>query len=432
MLYSALFIPWSASLRYLYNVLIYLSIPFILIRLVWRSWQRPGYGKRWYERFGFIPSPPHEGGIWFHAVSLGETIAAVPLINALLMAQPHLSITVTAMTLTGSDRARALLGDRVHQVYVPYDIPGAVKRFLKRVKPRVAVIMETELWPNLLHYGKAQGVSLMLANGRLSQPSAQGYKRLRYLVQPMLEVFSTIAVQSSEDRDRFYALGAKAKQLVVTGNVKYHITILPELYQQAHQLRKDLGVERPVWIAASTHGGEEALILEAFHQLRERCPHALLVLVPRHPERFEKVTRLCQKQGLEVARRSQRERCTKNIAIYLGDTLGELLLMYGACDVAFVGGSFVPVGGHNVLEAAAFAKPVITGPYTHNFLAVNEQLRAVGALKPVSTVDSLAEAVIFWLNDKQAACEAGWKGQQVVKKNSGALGKHVALIEDLL
>ncbi len=418
-------------MRYLYNVLAYLAIPFILLRLLWRTWHMPAYGKRWIERFGFVKSAPHENGIWFHAVSLGETIAAVSLIQALLNAKPHLAITVTVMTPTGSERVQALLGDKVHHVYVPYDFPGAVKRFLRRIKPKVAVIMETELWPNLLHYANTQGVALMLANGRLSQQSAKGYGYVPSLVQPMLQCFSYIAVQSDADSERFLALGAQKKQIAITGNLKYDLRIASDMYEQAKQLRQMLGKQRPVWIAASTHSGEEEKILAAFKKVQEQCPQTLLVLVPRHPERFDTVATLCKKQGFTIARRSQQEHCLASTSIYLGDTIGELLLMYGACDVAFVGGSLVPVGGHNLLEPAAFAKPTLTGPYHHNFVAVNKLLQRVGAVKQVDTVDALAETVIFWLTNKDVAYKIGIKGQQAVAENGGALDKHMALIQKL-
>ncbi|MCY1424059.1 3-deoxy-D-manno-octulosonic acid transferase [compost metagenome] len=364
------------------------------------------------------------GGIWVHAVSVGESIAAAPMIRALLARYPDLPITVTCMTPTGSERILALFANepRIQHCYLPYDLPCAARRFLDRVRPKLAVIMETELWPNHIHQCAKRGIPVALANARLSERSARGYGRLRNLTQPMLAEMSLFAVQTEAEAQRFRDLGARTETLEVTGSIKFDLTIDPQLLERASQLRGQWqALERPVWIAASTHDGEDEVVLAAHRQLLVSHPDALLILVPRHPERFNSVYGLCQQQGFATVRRSSGDAVSADTSVLLGDTMGELLFLYALADSAFVGGSLVPNGGHNLLEPAALAKPVLSGPHLFNFLEIAAQLRSAGALQEVEDAEGLAVAVqrLFELpRDAERMAEAGLK---VMRANQGAL-----------
>jgi 3-deoxy-D-manno-octulosonic-acid transferase len=364
------------------------------------------------------------GGIWVHAVSVGESIAAAPMIRALLERYPNLPITVTCMTPTGSERILALFANepRIQHCYLPYDLPCAARRFLDRVQPKLAVIMETELWPNHIHQCAKRGIPVALANARLSERSAKGYGRFRELTRPMLAEMSLFAVQTEAEAKRFLELGARSETVEVTGSIKFDLTIDPQLFRRAVELRGQWQAqERPVWIAASTHDGEDEVVLAAHRQLLTSHPDALLILVPRHPERFNSVYGLCQQQGFATVRRSSGDAVSANISVLLGDTMGELLFLYALADSAFVGGSLVPNGGHNLLEPAALAKPVLSGPHLFNFLEIAAQLRSAGALQEVEDAEGLAVAVqrLFELpRDAQRMAEAGLK---VMRANQGAL-----------
>jgi 3-deoxy-D-manno-octulosonic-acid transferase len=364
------------------------------------------------------------GGIWVHAVSVGESIAAAPMIRALLQRYPQLPITVTCMTPTGSERIQAMFATepRIQHCYLPYDLPCAAKRFLDRVRPKLAVIMETELWPNHIHQCAKRGIPVALANARLSERSAKGYGRFGKLTGPMLAEMSLFAVQTEAEAQRFRDLGARAETVAVTGSIKFDLTIDPQLLQRASELRSQWQAqERPVWIAASTHDGEDEVVLAAHRRLLADHPDALLILVPRHPERFDSVFGLCQKQGFATVRRSSGEPVGAGTSVLLGDTMGELLFLYALADSAFVGGSLVPNGGHNLLEPAALAKPVLSGPHLFNFLEIAAQLRSAGALQEVEDAEGLALAIqrLFELpRDAQRMAEAGLK---VMRSNQGAL-----------
>ncbi|MNO69597.1 3-deoxy-D-manno-octulosonic acid transferase [compost metagenome] len=364
------------------------------------------------------------GGIWVHAVSVGESIAAAPMIRALLARYPDLPITVTCMTPTGSERIHALFANepRIQHCYLPYDLPCAARRFLDRVQPKLAVIMETELWPNHIHQCAKRGIPVALANARLSERSARGYGRFPRLTQPMLAEMSLFAVQTEAEAQRLRDLGARTETVEVTGSIKFDLTIDPQLLERAVELRGQWqALERPVWIAASTHDGEDEVVLAAHRQLLASHPDALLILVPRHPERFNSVFGLCQQQGFATVRRSSGEAVSANTSVLLGDTMGELLFLYALADSAFVGGSLVPNGGHNLLEPAALAKPVLSGPHLFNFLEIAAQLRSAGALQEVEDAEGLAVAVqrLFELpRDAQRMAEAGLT---VMRTNQGAL-----------
>ncbi|UST74949.1 lipid IV(A) 3-deoxy-D-manno-octulosonic acid transferase [Pseudomonas siliginis] len=410
--------------RTLYTALFYLGLPLVAIRLWLRARKAPAYAKRIGERFTYRMPTLQPGGIWVHAVSVGESIAAAPMIRALLDRYPTLPITVTCMTPTGSERIQALFANepRIQHCYLPYDLPCAAARFLDRVQPRLAVIMETELWPNHIHQCAKRGIPVALANGRLSQRSAKGYGRFSKLTAPMLAEMSLLAVQTEAEAQRFRDLGARSETVEVTGSIKFDLTIDPQLLQRAAELRSQWQAQdRPVWIAASTHEGEDEVVLDAHRRLLGRHPDALLILVPRHPERFNSVFDLCQREGFATVRRSTGANVDAQTSVLLGDTMGELLFLYALADSAFVGGSLMPNGGHNLLEPAALAKPVLSGPHLFNFLDIAAQLREAGALAEVDDAEGLAVEVqrLFELpRDAQRMAEAGLA---VMRRNQGAL-----------
>ncbi|MHC5131220.1 lipid IV(A) 3-deoxy-D-manno-octulosonic acid transferase [Pseudomonas glycinis] len=410
--------------RTLYTALFYLGLPLVAIRLWLRARKAPAYAKRIGERFTLGMPTLQPGGIWVHAVSVGESIAAAPMIRALLESYPALPITVTCMTPTGSERIQALFANeaRIQHCYLPYDLPCAAARFLDRVQPKLAVIMETELWPNHIHQCAKRGIPVALANGRLSQRSAKGYGRFSKLTAPMLAEMSLLAVQTEAEAQRFRDLGARPESVEVTGSIKFDLTIDPQLLQRATELRSQWQAQdRPVWIAASTHEGEDEVVLDAHRRLLANHPDALLILVPRHPERFNSVFELCQREGFATVRRSTGANVDAQTSVLLGDTMGELLFLYALANSAFVGGSLVPNGGHNLLEPAALAKPVLSGPHLFNFLDIAAQLREAGALAEVDDAEGLAVEVqrLFELpRDAQRMAEAGLA---VMRRNQGAL-----------
>lgn len=407
-------------MRLLYTGLLYLLLPLALLRLYWRGQRDPGHRQRWRERFGWVAPLPEPACLWLHAVSVGETRAALPLIRALRERDPHRTILVTTTTLTGSRQVREALGDQVQHVYAPYDLPGAVRRFLRQAQPQLAIIMETELWPNLLHQCAAAGIPTLIANARLSERSMRGYARFGWLTRPMLHDIALIAAQSEADAERFRALGAP--RVAVTGNLKYDLTLPDDLAEQGRQLRRELfGENRPVWIAASTHIGEDEQVLDAFAQLRGFWPDLLLLLVPRHPERFDSVAELCRRRGFSVTRRSEKQPCSVETAVFLGDSMGELLRFYAAADLAFVGGSLIPTGGHNVLEPALLGLPTLFGPHMFNFTEASERLLQAGAAWQVGNAGELAAAVDRLLADPASGRNAGQRGRAVVERHRGAL-----------
>jgi 3-deoxy-D-manno-octulosonic-acid transferase len=410
--------------RPLYTLLFHLGLPFLLLRLWLRSRKAPAYGQRVGERFALGLPPLQPGGLWVHAVSVGESIAAAPMIRELLQRYPQLPLTVTCMTPTGSERIRALFADepRVQHCYLPYDLPWAAARFLDRLRPRLAVIMETELWPNFIHQCARRSIPVVLANARLSERSARGYARFAGLTRPMLGEMSWIAVQSEAEAERFRRLGALPERVQVTGSIKFDLSIEPALLDRATELRRQWQLEtRPVWIAASTHDGEDAILLDAHRQLLARHPTALLILVPRHPERFDAVFELCRQQPLQTVRRSADAAVDGQTQVLLGDTMGELLFLYALADIAFVGGSLVPNGGHNLLEPAALGKPVLSGTHLFNFLEIAALLRTAGALLEVDDAGAVVQAVERLIEHPDQARRMSAAGQTVIQANQGAL-----------
>lgn len=410
--------------RTLYTLLFHLGLPLLAVRLWLRARKAPAYGQRLGERFAYRLPPMQPGGIWVHAVSVGESIAAAPMIRQLLLRHPELPITVTCMTPTGSERIQALFAGepRIQHCYLPYDLPWASGRFLDHVRPRLAVIIETELWPNHIHECARRGIPVALANGRLSERSARGYARFSRLTAPMLAEMSLLAVQTQVEAERFLALGARPECVQVTGSIKFDLNVDPTVPIRAARLREQWQAsERPVWIAASTHEGEDEVILAAHRQLLGSHADALLILVPRHQERFASMHGLCKAQGFTTVQRSLDQPVTAATQVLLGDTMGELLFLYALADIAFVGGSLVANGGHNPLEPAALAKPVLSGPHMFNFLEIGAMLREAGALVELDDAQGLATAVRQWIELPRDAVRSGEAGLAVMRANQGAL-----------
>ncbi|MES3006755.1 MAG: lipid IV(A) 3-deoxy-D-manno-octulosonic acid transferase [Pseudomonadota bacterium] len=425
--------------RTTYNILFTLVLPLIILRLLWRAVRAPAYARRWAERFGFVALTPAQSAcagqwLWVHAVSVGESIAAAPMIRKLRAEHPELPIVVTTMTPTGSERVVDMFGDDVCHVYAPYDHPFAVQRFLKAFRPQLLVIMETELWPNIIHYSKASGARVIVANARLSEKSARGYEKFAKLGKPMLQQIDCIAVQGPNDAERFRRLGVQEQQLRITGSVKFEMDLPESLVQKTRELRalihrEGLQNERPVWIAASTRAApgvsksvdEEVKVLAAFQRCLQEIPDLLLILVPRHPERFRSVATLCTDLGLHVVKRSEQREISADTHVLLGDSMGEMLAYFSVSDVAFVGGSLVDTGCHNVIEPAALGLPVFVGPSQFNFQAICEQLQEAGALRTVSNEEELASAIIGTLRDEEVSRRMGEAGRQFIAANRGAL-----------
>lgn len=420
--------------RFIYSVVFYLITPVIILRLVIRGLAAPNYRKRWSQRFGFFtPSESSKETIWLHAVSVGETLAAVPLVKALQEKYPEHRLLITCMTPTGSERITAAFGDSVDHSYAPYDTPDAVARFLKRVQPKMLIIMETELWPNTVAACYKRQIPVILANGRLSEKSARGYARVSKLSGPMVAQLSAVAAQHGDDGGRFTALGLPAEKLHITGNIKFDLDLNAQIRQSAEALRQQWGGahQRPILLAASTHRGEDEIILQAFNLIKQSVNNALLVLVPRHPERFNQVGDLCLEAGYRLARRSNND-STDNADILLGDTMGELMTFFGACDIAFVGGSLVANGGHNMIEPAAWGKPTLSGLSVFNFAEVSRLLAEAGGLSLVEDAAVLAETVIELIQNPQQARQMGQSAQQVAEANRGALERLLAVIDNSL
>jgi len=416
--------------RLLYSGMLYLMSPFIFVYLLWRSRKAPAYRKRWAERLGWH-TPPVSNVVWIHAVSVGETLAAIPLVRLVQKHFPAVKIVFTTTTPTGSDRVRATFGDGVYHVYAPYDLPGAVHRFIDDINPRLLVVMETEFWPNIFFQCGRRHIPIIVANARISEKSLQGYKRFAKLTEATLSHVTAFVAQSHKDAQRLLELGAAPRRVRVTGNLKYEMAVPEHILNRAQQLRSQFG-RRPVWIAASTHRGEDAIILEVFEKLCRQWMDLLLVLVPRHPERFDEVAALCGERALSMVRRTGGEPVGHDTQIYLGDTMGDLMLLYAASDIAFVGGSMVPHGGQNMLEPAALAKPVIFGAYTDNFFDISERLLEAEGASRVENSEQLYEAVQALLSRPELQTRMGTNAAAVVASNRGALKSLFLLISPVL
>jgi 3-deoxy-D-manno-octulosonic-acid transferase len=416
-------------LRLIYRILLWLLLPVMLLRLFWRALSHRGYLERWPERIGIWARPLRPVDVWIHAVSVGEVQAVQPLIRNLLGRTPAVRVMVTTTTPTGARRLRDLFGERVSHAFTPYDLGWIMRRFLRRVQPRLVLVVETEVWPTMLETCSRAAIPVILANARLSARSAGGYARLGGFTRETFRRFATIAAQSQEDAARFIELGADPAAVQVTGSIKLDLQLPASLLDRAEVIRREWGINRPVWVAASTHEGEEEALIAVQQQLREHLADVLLVLVPRHPERFERVAGLVRRAGLAVKRRSEGRLCDGDCAVYLVDSMGELPLFLAAADVAFIGGSLVPVGGHNLLEPAALAVPIAIGPHTFNVAEITRLLVADGGAVQVADADALATLLARWLGDAAERTLAGERAFAFVRRNRGALARLLAIVD---
>jgi 3-deoxy-D-manno-octulosonic-acid transferase len=411
--------------RLLYTLLLYFLLPYILLRLAWRSLRQRAYLTGIGERFGYYDEAPREPLIWVHAVSVGETRAAEPLVHALVERYPGHRVLLTHMTPTGREAGVALFGESAARCYLPYDYPGAVARFLRHFRPRAGLLMETEIWPNLIHACRDRGVPLHLVNARLSEKSYSGYRRFPGLARESLAGLAAVAAQSTDDAGRFSALGATAPR--VTGSVKFDIDPPPEQLERGRAWRRGYDERRPVLLAASTREGEEALLLDALAGLD--VPGLLAVIAPRHPQRFDEVARLLAARGVRFQRRSESTVIAQDTRVVLGDSMGEMFAYYAACDVAFIGGSLVPVGGQNLIEACATGKPVLLGPSTYNFAEAAELALQAGAAVQVRDAAALAREAQRLLRDPSAAQRMGGAGLAFCAAHRGATQRVLELIK---
>ncbi len=419
-------------MRGIYTFLFAVLLPFAFFRLWRRGSKLPAYRQRWRERLGYTTKlDTTKTTIWFHTVSVGEFIAARPLIQHYLN-QENTQILITSTTPTGSERVRASFGDQVAHSYLPYDIPCSLNRFLNATNPSKFVCLETELWPNLIHCCVKRGIKIVLANARLSEKSARGYAHFSSLTKNMLQGLSAAAIQNQEDADRFIALGLDSDRAFSIGNIKFDLELSSELISQAQLLKDRLrsGIDDTIWIAASTHKGEDEIILSAYAKIKTKYPNLKLILVPRHPERFETVFQLCLTSGYHTVRRSQTEN-TESFDIMLGDTMGELMLLFGASDVAFVGGSLVENGGHNYIEPAAWGLPLISGPSTFNFRETAKELIAESALAIAENDQAIAIEIERLLKHPDEMNYAGEQAQAVANRNRGALARLIEIIDSV-
>lgn len=419
-------------MRKVYSLLLYLSLPAILAFLAWRGIKDRGWLQRWGERFGHWRSVPTSGGIVIHGASFGEINAAAPLVTALLRKRPATALSLTTFTPTGSRRARALFGERVHHGYAPLDLPGAVRRFFDLLQPRLLVIMETEIWPNLLAEARQRGVPVLLANARLSTSSVRGYRRFARVSREALGSLAWVGAQSETDAARLVECGAPPGRTQVIGNLKFDLHVSPTLPTEAAALRSRWGAERPVLTAGSTRPGDEDVLIPAFVRLLDTAKDALLILVPRHPERFSEAARRAEAAGLRVALRSQGEACGPNTDCFIIDAMGELMRYYACADVAFVGGTFAEIGGHNLLEPAALGKPVLFGPHTHNTEAVAKALEDCGGGRRLASGKALQDTVLTWFADAEQRRLAGRAARTLAESGRGALADTLSAIEGQL
>jgi 3-deoxy-D-manno-octulosonic-acid transferase len=427
--------PPESTMRHLYSALLYVLLPLVSMRMLWRSRRAPAYRQRLAERFGVFPVDAHTTraatwpAIWVHAVSVGEVQAAAPLVERLLLDYPDHRLVVTTTTPTGSQRVRALFGDRVIHVYAPFDLPGSVCRFLDRTRPRLLVLMETELWPNLLHHCRARGCRIVLANARLSQRSAAGYARFAGLTRTMLAQLDVVACQLASDGERFLSLGLAPHKLRQIGSIKFDVQLDAAAQARAAELRRQIGADsRGILLAASTHPGEEEHLLGALRQLRDAGNPCLLVLAPRHPERCAQVQARCVGAGWRVVRYSVSTALSASDDILLVDTAGDLLPLLGAATIAFIGGSLVPRGGHNAVEAAVWGVPVVSGPHMENFAGVSALLVDAGAMIMLADARPLAVTLARLLADQPRREAMGAAGRRVVAQNRGGQRKLLELV----
>jgi 3-deoxy-D-manno-octulosonic-acid transferase len=418
-------------MRTYYSLLVYLATPFVLLYLAFRGLRDRNYLKRWPERFAFFDAPEATGSITVHAASMGEVNAASALVRELGSLFPGTPLCLTTITPTGSERVRTLFASEAFHVYAPLDLPGTVRRFFDRVQPRLLIIMETEIWPNLYHEAYSRGIPIIIVNARISEHSIGAYRRLKRLTTDALGKVSVIAAQSVGDADRMIEIGAKRDRVTTTGNLKFDINLPPSLLELGDSLRLAWGTDRQVLTAGSTHEGDEGPLLEAFKGLLKTFPTALLILVPRHPERFGRAAQLARSAGLRVSMHSESPGCPRDTQCFVIDSMGVLLHYYAACDVAFVGGSIAAVGGQNVLEPAALSKPVVVGPHMFNFSDILKQLVEHQGAMQIQDAQGLEDALRQLFQDPELRDRMGHAGLNLVNSGQGALQRTLTLIENL-
>lgn len=420
---------------WLYRILLNVAIPFGLISLVLRGFKNPQYWSRWSERFGFANAEVQLNGpfdLWLHAVSVGEARAAAPLIKRLLQEQPGCNILVTSTTPTGSAMVKMMLKDSVSHCYFPYDLGWSMNKFVTRVSAKTVLIMETEIWPNMIEAVRRSGATLIYTNVRLSERSYSSYAKFPSLVNRTLSMVDHFAVQGNLDRKHLQLLGVEAAKISETGSIKFDVNVPPSLRESSEVMRRQLGPDRLIWIAGSTREGEEGVILSVYKSLKEDFPTLLLLLVPRHPERFDYMARKIQRRGLKCVRRTENvAELDSDIDVFLGDTMGELSLMYASSDVAFVGGSLEPFGGQNILEPCALGVPVVFGPHMFNFPDISRWTIKEGAGRMVNDEQGLKQVVAELLANPSLRDEMGNKGVAFIEAHRGALEKNYSLIENL-
>jgi 3-deoxy-D-manno-octulosonic-acid transferase len=420
--------------RYLYILIIYLMLPVILVRLFVRGLKNPAYLRRTGERFGRYSEPSERFDIWIHAVSVGEVNAAGPLAKTLAQKYPHKRVLVTTMTPTGADQARVAMGPNVHHLYLPYDYPGAVRRFLNHTRPALAIMMETEIWPNFITHCRRRKIPLFIANLRLSARSYKSYATLKPFSRSIFKKVTGYIVQTAADGTRVAALlGKQPDNVYIAGNIKFEVNLPASLKEVAEVIRREWGTDRTIWVVGSTHEKEEELILKSYQSLKVKHPELLLVLVPRHPERFDNVSRLIRRSQLNFVRRSKHNGMLPgNIDVFLGDTMGELPVFYAAGDIAFVGGSLVPIGGHNILEPCALGKPVIFGPHMHNFEEISQiAIQRQAGIKVKDEVE-LISVIHQLINNSEYRYQCGENGLQMIRDNQGSLNRSLEILEPYL
>ena len=419
-------------MRVLYSLLIVLCTPLVLLYFAFRGVRDRDYLARWSERFGFFPGPVKKGGILVHAASVGEFNAANPLIRRLLKTFPDLPVTVTTLTPTGSKRVKRELGGKVLHSYIPIDLNGSVRRFLNRLEPSIIIVMETEIWPNLYLQAQELKIPLLMANARLSERSVRRFRYLSSLIEKTLQSVIWTGAQSKEDADRLVSCGADQQRVDMAGNLKFDLTVAASLEEKAAALRQQWNPSRPVLVAGSTHDADENVVIPAFAGLLEKLPDALLILVPRYPERFSRAAQLAKSAGLRTELHSQGEACSIEAQCFVIDTIGELMTYYACGDLAFVGGSMGDQGGHNPLEPAALGKPVLLGPNMENAREIATSLLDCDAARPVTNQQDFRQAAETILTDGTLRDRMGQAGRTLVDRNKGALDLTLAAVRKLL
>ncbi|MCX7553249.1 lipid IV(A) 3-deoxy-D-manno-octulosonic acid transferase [Marinicella sp. S1101] len=416
-----------------YSLVTTILTPLVLIRLATRGIKTKAYLQRWHERFGWFKSPKFKTkSIWVHAVSVGEVNAAIPLIKALMEKYQDHCFVLTTITPTGSDRVQQIFGDQVFHVYLPYDLPGAVKRFLRKTKPDLAVIMETEIWPNLFRFCKKRDIPIVVANARLSEVSMKGYRWVESLAAKAFNDTAYVAAQTITDAKRMIQLGCYPEKIFVVGSLKFDIIIEDPIIEKGQEIRDHYQNSRLVWIAASTHQDDEIEVLDAYAVLKQRHPKLMLVIVPRHPERFQSTTQACRQKGFNTQLRSENGLVDIEGDVFVVDTMGEMLEFYASSDIAFVGGSIANIGGHNVLEAAVFSLPVLVGPNTHNFTEITQILNDCGGSQTVHDANDIIRSMEYLIENQEARIKMGQAAYELVKRNRGAVQLTMNLIESAM